>query len=228
MIATRTIDMLMLPMSVWISQAFPFLVLYFIINSISVCILSRVLYYQKNRKKDYLFTYLGISNTIYLLCFILGNVELQLGLALGLFAIFGIIRYRTHQVSIKEMTYLFMVIGISVINALANNKIGLAELIFANVAIVGGVYLKERVFLVNEETYKLIQYDQLENIKPTNHHLLKADLENRLGIKINRIELGKVNLLRDSVLIRVYFDQKPDGFVTNFTLSGTDQDPDDD
>lgn len=215
-------------MPVWISEAFPYLVLYFVINSVSVFILSRVLYYEKSRKKDYLFTYLGISNTIYLLCFILGNVELQLGLALGLFAVFGIIRYRTNQVSIKEMTYLFMVIGISVINALANNKIGIAELIFANVAIVGGVYLKEKVFLKNQETFKLVQYDQLENIKPANHHLLKEDLEKRLGLKINRLEIGKVNLLRDSVLIRVYFHERIDGFVTNFTVNGTDNDPDDD
>jgi len=210
------------------SASFPYLLIYFLINSVSVLLLTRVLHYQKNKKKDYLFTYLGISNTIFLLCFLLGNIEMQLGLALGLFAIFGIIRYRTSQVSIKEMTYLFMVIGLSVINAVANNKISIAELIFANIVLVGSVWLKERVFLLNREVYKLVQYDQLENIKPENHQKLKDDLESRLGMTINRIEVGKVNLLRDSVLIRVYFNEKDDSFVGNYVVNGTDTDPDDD
>ncbi|NVO18078.1 MAG: DUF4956 domain-containing protein [Bacteroidetes bacterium] len=215
-------------MPLLISKAFPYLIFYFIINSVSVFILSRVLYYQKTRKKDYLFTYLGISNTIFLLCFTLDNVEMKLGLALGLFAIFGIIRYRTSQVSIKEMTYLFMIIGLSVINALANHKIGLAELIFANIVVVGGVWLKERLFLSNRETSKLIQYDQLENIKPRNHADLKKDLEDRMGFPIKRIEIGKVSLIKDCVQIRIVFDELPDGEVSNFVVNGTDDDTDDD
>jgi hypothetical protein len=210
------------------SASFTQLLIYFVINSASVLLLTRVLHYQKNKKKDYVFTYLGISNTIFLLCFLLSNIEMQLGLALGLFAIFGIIRYRTSQVSIKEMTYLFMVIGISVINAVANNKISIAELAFANVVLVGSVWLKERVFLLNREVYKLIQYDQLDNIRPENHIKLKEDLESRLGMTINRIEIGKVNLLRDSVLIRVYFNERDDSFVGNYVVNGTDNDPDDD
>jgi hypothetical protein len=221
-------ELLSIEMPLLISKAFPFLIFYFIINSTSVFILSRVLYYQKSKKKDYLFTYLGISNTIFLLCFILDNVEMQLGLALGLFAIFGIIRYRTSQVSIKEMTYLFMIIGISVINALANHKIGLAELLFANIVIVGGVWIKEKLFSRNRETFKLIQYDVLDNIRPENHPKLKQDLEARIGYPINRIEIGKVNLIKDSVLIRIYFDERTDSIVSNFAVSGTDDDNDED
>ena len=228
MIISIKLSLFFIEMPLLISKAFPYLVFYFIINSVSVFILSRLLYYQKTRKKDYLFTYLGISNTIFLLCFILDNVEMQLGLALGLFAIFGIIRYRTSQVSIKEMTYLFMIIGISVMNALANHKIGLAELLFANVVIVGGVLLKERQLSQNRETFKLIQYDLLENIKPENHMKLKQDLETRMGYQINRIEIGKVNLLKDSVELRIYFDERSDSIVRNYVVNGSDDDTDDD
>jgi hypothetical protein len=215
-------------MPLLISKAFPYLIFYFIINFSSVFILSRVLYYKNSRKKEYLFTYIGISNTIFLLCFTLDNVEMKLGLALGLFAIFGIIRYRTSQVSIKEMTYLFIIIGISVINALANHKIGLAELLFANIVLIGGVWLKESLLMRNKETYKIVQYDVLEYIKPENHSKLKQDLETRMGFPITRIEIGKVNLLRDSVQIRIYFMESPNSIVGNFVVTGTDNDTDDD
>jgi len=228
MIISIPISLLSFEMPLMISKAFPYLLFYFVINLVSVFILSRILYYEISRKKDYLFTYLGISNTIFLLCFILDNVEMQLGLALGLFAIFGIIRYRTNQVSIKEMTYLFIIIGISVMNALANHKIGLAELLFANFVLVGGVWLKERVFMKNKESLKLIQYDQLENIKPANHDKLIVDLEERMGFHINRIEIGKVNLIKDSVLLRIYFDELPGSKVGNYVVNGTDNDTDDD
>ena len=221
-------NFLLAEMPLLVSKAFPFLLFYFAINFASVFFLSRFIYYSRYRKKDYLFTYIAISNTIFLLCFILDNVEMPLGLALGLFAIFGIIRYRTSQVNIREMTYLFMIIGISVVNALANHKIGLTELLFANLVIVGGVWLKERYFLKSNEIYKLIQYDLLLNIQPENHPLLKEDLENRLGVSITRIEIGKVNLLKDSVMLRVYFEEKPGGIVSNYVVNGTDTDTDDD
>ena len=92
-------------------------------NFLIVGYIVRYLYYPVTKNKDYLFTYLLISVTVFFLCFLLENVKLELGFALGLFAIFGIIRYRTDAIPIKEMTYLFIVIGISVMNALVNKKI---------------------------------------------------------------------------------------------------------
>ncbi len=112
------------------------LVLRFTLNLAVVIVIARYLYYAASRRKDYLFSYIMISAVVFLLCFLLNNVKLELGFALGLFAIFGIIRYRTDAISIKEMTFLFIVIGVSVVNALANKKISYAELFFSNLVII--------------------------------------------------------------------------------------------
>lgn len=228
MITLLSHNLLLFDMPFLISRAFPYLLFYFVINFVSVFTLSKLLYYNRCKKKDYLFTYISIGNTIFLLCFVLDNVEMKLGLALGLFAIFGIIRYRTSQIGIKEMTYLFMIIGLSVVNALANHKIGLAELIFSNLVIIGGVWIKERYLYRINETYKLVQYDLVQNIKPENHTLLIEDIRNRLGLDISRIEVGKVSFLKDSVTLRVYFEEKSGGIVSNYVLNGNDASGDED
>jgi hypothetical protein len=139
------------------------------------------------------------------LCYLLENVKLELGFALGLFAIFGVIRYRTTQIEIKEMTYLFLVIGISVVNALANKKVSYAELLFTNFALIMVTYLLERVFFLRHETSKMITYEKIELIKPQNYSLLLEDLEERTGLKINRIQVGKINFLRDSARLLIYY-----------------------
>lgn len=181
------------------------LLLRFAFNLIFTLLLVRGLYYSVARRKDFLFTFILISTTVFLLCFMLGSVKIQLGFALGLFAIFGIIRYRTVQLPIKEMTYLFIVIGVSVINALANKKISYAELLFTNLAIVAVTYLLEKVLLLRHESHKLIRYDNIELIKPEKAQELKDDLEERTGLVINRIEIGDVNFLTDSARIQIYY-----------------------
>ncbi len=181
------------------------LVFRFAFNTLMIVILVRYLYYNTTKRKDYLFTYFLISFIVFLLCFLLENVKLELGFALGLFAIFGIIRYRTRQIEIKEMTYLFMVIGVSVINALANKKISYAELVFTNLALITITYLLERKLLLRHESRKSIEYDKIENIKPENYELLKADLEERTGLIINRIEVGKVDFLKDSARVYIHY-----------------------
>ena len=177
----------------------------FAFNSTIITILVRYIYYNTTQRKDYLFTYFLISFIVFLLCYLLENVKLGLGFALGLFAIFGIIRYRTRQIEIKEMTYLFLVIGVSVINALANKKISYAELLFTNIALITITYLLERVFLLRHESRKAIDYDKIENIKPENRDILKADLEERTGLKINSIEVGKIDFLRDSARVYIHY-----------------------
>ena len=129
-----------------------------IFNLLIVSYIVRYLYFNSTKNKDYLFTYLMISLTVFLLCFLLENVKLQLGFALGLFAIFGIIRYRTDPIPIKEMTYLFIVIGISIMNALANKKISYSELLFANLSILTLTYILERIWLIKRESRKNITY----------------------------------------------------------------------
>ena len=174
-------------------------------NLIVTLILVRVLYFKAARRKDYLFTYMMFSSVIFLLCFLLESVKLELGFALGLFAIFGIIRYRTTTIPIKEMTYLFIIIGVSVINALANKKISYAELVFTNVAIVATVWGFERIWFLKHESSKLILYEKIELVKPENYQILLQDLNLRTGLEINRVEVGKINFMRDTAELKIYY-----------------------
>ncbi len=181
------------------------LILRFSFNFLVVLILVRVLYYPIAKRKDYLFTYILIGTAVFLLCFLLENVKLQLGLALGLFAIFGIIRYRTNAIPIKEMTYLFIVIGISVINALANKKVSYSELFFTNLAVIVVTFSLEKLWLLKHESRKTIIYEKIDLIKPENYRLLIEDLEKRTGLKINRVEVGRINFLRDAARVIIYY-----------------------
>jgi len=142
-----------------------------------------------------------------MLSFLLSNVKLELGFALGLFAIFGIIRYRTQQIPIKEMTYLFLVIGVSVVNALANKKVSYAELLFANLALFLITLILEKTWHLRHESRKDIEYEKIELIKPENRKQLIEDIEDRTGLKINRLEVGKIDFLRDTARIRIYYFQ---------------------
>jgi hypothetical protein len=187
------------------AQGFKELLLRFILNISIVIIIVRVLYYPIARRKDYLFSYMLISVLVFLLCFLLESVKLQLGFAFGLFAIFGILRYRTTSIPIKEMTYLFILIGISVINALANKKISWAELIFTNLTLVFLVYALEKLWLVKHESSKQIIYEKIDLIQPQKREELKKDIEERTGLKINRIDIGRIDFLRDTAKIIVYY-----------------------
>ncbi|MCF8378889.1 MAG: DUF4956 domain-containing protein [Bacteroidales bacterium] len=174
-------------------------------NLIIIAFVVRYLYYRQTPRKDYLFTYILISVVVFFMVFLLENVKLELGFALGLFAIFGIIRYRTQQMPIREMTYLFLVIGISVINALANAKVSYAELIFTNIALVLITFLLERVFLLRHESRKAVEYENIELIKPENRAALLLDLQTKTGLKINRVEIGRIDFLRDSARVFLYY-----------------------
>jgi hypothetical protein len=181
------------------------LVIRTLFNMVVVVYMVRYLYYRATPRKDYLFTYILIGLVVFFMCFLLENIKLELGFALGLFAIFGIIRYRTRQIPIREMTYLFLVIGVSVINALSNRKVSYAELLFTNLGIIVVIYLLEKVFLIRHETKKVINYENVELIKPENRQELIADLEERTGLTINRVEIGRIDYLRDSVRVFIYY-----------------------
>ena len=188
------------------------LILKTLFNLVIILLIARGIYYPITKNKDYLFTYLLISLTVFVLCVLLDDVKLQLGFALGLFAIFGIIRYRTDPIPIKEMTYLFIVIGISVINALANKKMSYAELLLTNSVIIFATYGMERLWLLKHESRKIITYEKIELITPDKHALLKDDLEKRTGLKITRFEIGKINFLNDTAQIFVhYYADEQDG-----------------
>ena len=177
----------------------------FSFNLLAILIIVRMIYYPIAKRKDYLFTYIMISILVFFICFTLKKFELGLGMALGLFAIFGIIRYRTDPIPIKEMTYLFIVIGISVINALSNKKMSYAELLLTNSIIIFATYGMERLWLLRHESRKVITYEKIDMIIPENHELLKTDLEKRTGLSISRFEIGKINFLNDTVQIFIYY-----------------------
>ncbi|MGF1557749.1 MAG: DUF4956 domain-containing protein [Flavobacteriaceae bacterium] len=179
----------------------------FLINIFFLTLIIRFLYYPKTRNKEYLFTYYMIGLVVFFICFTLKKYELDIGMALGLFAIFGIIRYRTDSISIKEMTYLFVIIGISVINALANNKMSYAEILGANFLVIFTIAIIERFWLLKNEVSKKIIYERIENITPENRQLLKEDLEKRTGLAINRIKIGDIDFLKDSATLTIYYDQ---------------------
>ncbi len=191
-------------------------------------VIVRLIYYPKNKRKDYLFTYILIGISVFLLCILLESVDLQLGFALGLFAIFGIIRYRTNPMPIKEMTYLFLIIAVSVINALSGNNISYVELFFSNVAIIGSSWLLERVFLLEHEATKTIVYERIELIKPENHSMLIIDLEQRTGLKINRVEVGEINFLRDTAIVKIYYYEKKSTVSFSNDISSVSNNDDDD
>jgi len=186
-----------------------------------VFVLVRLIYYPIAKRKDFLFTYFLFSLSIFTMCFLLESVKLEMGFALGLFAVFGIIRYRTDAIPIKEMTYLFIVIGMSVMNALINKKISIAELMFANVSILALTYGLEHVWLLRHESQKLVVYEKIALIQKGRRAELIADLEERTGIKVNRVEIGKIDFLRDTVMVKIYFyEDQQDGHIDETFSSG--------
>lgn len=189
------------------------------LNLTVLTILIRFLYYQKAKRKDYLFTYYLIGMITFFLCFGLKKLDIDTGMGLGLFAIFSILRYRTEGIEIKEMTYLFLVIGLSVVNALASNKISLAEMALMNGVLLAITFGLENLWLLRHETRKVINYERIDLIKPEHYAEMKADVEARTGLKINRIVVGKIDFLRDSAQLLVFFD----GDIQSF---GTGSEPD--
>ena len=186
------------------------------INTTVLFILIRLIYYPIHRKKDYLFTYFLFNTLIFFLCVLLNSVKLSIGFAFGLFAIFGVLRYRTEQISIKDMTYLFATISVAVINALASKKVSLAELLFTDGMILLMTYALEHVWLTRHEAVKMLIYERIDLIKPQNRIPLFEDLYQRLGVKVSRVEIGKIDLLKDTAELRVYYfeDEQSHGSFT--------------
>ena len=181
------------------------MILRFFINLFFLTAIVKYIYHKHNQNKDYFFTFYAIGIVVFFLCFTLKKYELDLGMALGLFAIFGILRYRTVPLDVKEMTYLFVIIGISVMNALSNKKMSYIEIVTANSAIVFALYWLELYWSSNFMLSKKIVYETIENIHPSNHEKLKKDLEERLGIEIYDFEIGDVNFLRDTAQITIRY-----------------------
>lgn len=185
------------------------MIIRFIINTFFVFLLIHFFYYRKSRRLDYYFTFSLISISIFFLIFLLGSVKIKVGMALGLFAIFGIIRYRTETIPVREMTYLFVIISLSVINAIALN-LSYAELLTANGIYVLAAWVLESYRGLRHLSSKLVLYDRVELARPDRMEELKEDLHKRTGLKIIRIEIGAINFLQDTAMLKVYYESKID------------------
>lgn len=168
-------------------------------------LIIRVVYYRLYRNRDYVFTYFLINLVTFTLAFLLSNVPIELGFALGLFAVFGILRYRTEAILVRNLTYLFVVIGIALLNALANGGITIGELLIANVAVVGTIAVLEAAPFSGREESRLVRYDRLDLLSPDSADELLTDLRRRTHLPVERFEIGDVDLLRDSVDIRIHY-----------------------
>lgn len=181
------------------------LILRFLLNTAVLLLIVRFPYLKYSTRRNYTFSFIAVGSTVFLLCFLLNSVKLELGFALGLFAIFGIIRYRTDAIPFKQMTYLFVVIGLSVINALANKKVSYAELLFTNAVIISGLWLLEKYLNRNYEKSLNIVYENISNIHMDKYDVLMQDLRERTGIDITHFEIQKIDYLRDVANIVIYF-----------------------
>ena len=181
------------------------LIFKFCINLSFLFVLIRLVFYSKNRDKDYLFTFFMFNLMTFFICVLLRKVPMEMGFAMGLFAVFGILRYRTEALPIKEMTYLFIVIGLAMINALTNKSISFAELFFTNLVVVGTTWGIESIWFKNNEQNKTVIYEHIQNIKPENEQKLMEDLKVRTGLNIFKITVGDVDFLKDTVAIKIFY-----------------------
>lgn len=183
------------------------LLLRFLFNTFFAMVIIAGLYYPRSKRREYFFTFSLISISIFFLIYLLGSVKIKVGFALGLFAIFGIIRYRTESMSVREMTYLFVIIAISVINALAVS-LSFGELALTNIIFVAVIFLCERIPFAHSQEEKLVLYDRVDLIQPDMEDKLIEDLRNRLGIDILGVQVGAVDFLHDTAMIKVFYRTK--------------------
>lgn len=190
------------------TQSLLHLLMRFAFNLIVTWVIARYCYYVKSQRKDYVLTFMLFGAAMFLLIFLMESVSIQIGMTLGLFAIFGVIRYRTETVPIREMTYLFIIICVAVINGLALN-ISYVELIVANLLLVLLILGVEGRRLLRHTSAKLVIYEKINLITPDKREEMIADLEERLGHKVEKVEVGHVDFLRDVAFVKVYYELAP-------------------
>ena len=170
-------------------------------------IIIKLIYQRDHNNNDFVFTYFMFNSLIFFFASILGSITINMGFAFGLFAVFAILRYRTDPIPIKEMTYLFIVITIGVINALSGDEVSFEALLFTNTALVGLTYFLEKYWQNNLLASMNIDYEKIENVKPQHREALLADLKERGGLDIQDFQFSRMNFLRDTVRIKIYYKE---------------------
>jgi hypothetical protein len=174
-----------------------------LIDVISMIVVVRWIYFRIYRKKDYLFTFFLFNIIIFIITYLLNKVDMSMGAAFGLFAVFTMLRYRTEGISTKDMTYLFIVIAMGLINAVSKGTY--VELIIIDFIIIAFTYALDGNWLVRNEMAKNIIYENIEMIKPEHHEALMEDLRKRTGLDIHRFSVNRVDFLRDVANIKIYY-----------------------
>ncbi len=183
------------------------LIIRFSFNLFVAFIIIKLIYHRDYQGNDFVFTYFMFNSLIFFFAYLLGNIDINMGFGFGMFAVFAILRYRTDPIPIKEMTYLFIVITIGVINALSNTDVSYTSLLFTNIALVVLTFVLEKYWQHNLLISRNVVYEKIENIKPKNYNVLLSDLKERTGLNIVRFEVRRTNFLRDTVNIRVFFKE---------------------
>ncbi|WP_372641867.1 DUF4956 domain-containing protein [Ancylomarina sp.] len=188
------------------------LMLRFGLNLLATIFVIIFVYFRATGKRSYVFTYILISTTIFFLCFLLGSIDLQLGFALGLFAIFGIIRYRTDTIPIREMTYLFLVITLSVINALASREVSISAILFTNSCLMATTWVMETVWMKRHLARRSLIFDRMDLIHPSKKQELIDNVMERTGIEVVKFKIGQIDLSKMSVRLTIFYkeDTTPD------------------
>ena len=208
------------------AQSFTELAIRFFLNLLVCWVLVQFFYYRKSRRRDYYFTFMVFSSSMLMLLYIMGNVEVGVGLTLGLFAIFGVIRYRTETVPVREMTYLFVIIALAAMNglapvyklvgatsanphyALSGGSVGIMAI--SNILVILLIWVLENGPLLKHTSTKLVLYDRIDLIVPEKRAELIADLEKRIGVKVLNLEVGHVDFLKDAAFIKVFYNLDKD------------------
>lgn len=190
------------------------------INLLVCWIITHFFYYRKSHKREYYFTYMLFSTAIFFILYQLQNMSVEVGVALGLFGIFSMIRYRTEQLPIREMTYLFVLIAISIING-AGMASSYASFIATNIIFILLVWVLEAAGMSNRKAQKIIAYEKIALIKPDRREELLADLRERTGLEIVKVQVGSIDFLKDTAFLKVTYlpdDSEPNDIdmVTKF------------
>lgn len=174
-----------------------------LIDVVSMIVLIRLVYFPIYKKKDFFFTFFMFNIIIFILTYLLNKVDISMGAAFGLFAVFSLLRYRTENISTKDMTYLFIVIALGLITSVSKGTY--FEIIIINLIVIGFIFALDGNLLLKNELVQFIQYENIDNIRPENQSILMEDLKKRTGLNIHKITVSKVDFLRDTAVIKIYY-----------------------
>jgi hypothetical protein len=181
-------------------------ILNFAFNFIVALLVVRFIYYPSTHNKHYVFTFLAFNTIIYFVLYFMSSIEIGIGVGFGLFAIFSILRYRTDPMPIREMTYLFIIAALPVMNSVGANDSVWPQLMAANLAVLVIMWVLEHEWGFHYEASRRIVYEKIELIRPDRRAELIADLEARVGVKVKQVIIGKVNFMRDTASLTIYYD----------------------